>query len=384
MLISTLSARSLSTCWVRKSLMQWRLSLLLFKQNSLLLADSERLPRHLAYVADLEARILDLKRSLAVLHLEKAQVEEHPNSYKYPVLTLPNEVISEIFVHFLPIYPVCPPITGLLSPTILTLICRKWREIAHTTPSLWRGISLSSDGFCFEHPAHLSDILGRSGCCPLSIEMKEYAKYVCSALQLVTAAIAHREQWEHLKLYVCPFDMPAIEGNLPLLRHIDLEFEGDPPNINVHAPLLLAAILSAIDLTAVVLPWGQLTSLTLDRLYPDVCAPILQQASNLVHCKLSLYNFDYDDSNPPPDVTLPCLESLTFVNISFDKYDGYINTFVVPALRRLQTTEVFLRPDPINSLASFVAKSGCNLEELAITGRRSADEEDSDVETASE
>ncbi|KAJ6560151.1 hypothetical protein B0H19DRAFT_945240, partial [Mycena capillaripes] len=67
-------------------------------------------------------------------------VQERLNSFKYPVLTLPAEIISEIFVHFLPIYPSCPPLTGFLSPTLLTQICRKWRHIALTTPALWRAI----------------------------------------------------------------------------------------------------------------------------------------------------------------------------------------------------------------------------------------------------
>ncbi|KAJ7705931.1 hypothetical protein B0H14DRAFT_2415857, partial [Mycena olivaceomarginata] len=53
-----------------------------------------------------------------------------------PVLTLPNEIISEIFVQFLPVYPLSSPSTGPFSPTLLTQICRRWREIALTTPLL--------------------------------------------------------------------------------------------------------------------------------------------------------------------------------------------------------------------------------------------------------
>ncbi|KAJ7882301.1 hypothetical protein B0H13DRAFT_1629544, partial [Mycena leptocephala] len=90
-----------------------------------------------ARVADIEARILELERSLAALRLQKTVVQERLDSYKYPVLRLPNEIVSEIFTHFLPIYPLCPPVAGLLSPTVLTHICRKWREIALTTPDLW-------------------------------------------------------------------------------------------------------------------------------------------------------------------------------------------------------------------------------------------------------
>ncbi|KAJ6526023.1 hypothetical protein B0H19DRAFT_1197658, partial [Mycena capillaripes] len=60
-----------------------------------------------------------------------------------PALSLPNELMSEIFVHFLPVYPKLPPSMGLLSPYLLCHICRRWRNIALTTPALWRGISLS-------------------------------------------------------------------------------------------------------------------------------------------------------------------------------------------------------------------------------------------------
>ncbi|KAJ7106445.1 hypothetical protein C8R43DRAFT_906192, partial [Mycena crocata] len=89
-----------------------------------------------------------------------------------PVLTLPNEIVAEIFLHFLPDYPECPSPTGLFSPTILTHICRKWREIACATPSLWRAI---------QYPVYFDDAHGvhtlkawllRSCSCPISLISK--------------------------------------------------------------------------------------------------------------------------------------------------------------------------------------------------------------------
>ncbi|KAJ7917678.1 hypothetical protein B0H13DRAFT_2657737, partial [Mycena leptocephala] len=56
-------------------------------------------------VADISAQILDLERSISALRIEKTQAQERLDSYKYPVLTLPNEIVSEIFIHFLPPYP---------------------------------------------------------------------------------------------------------------------------------------------------------------------------------------------------------------------------------------------------------------------------------------
>ncbi|KAJ7817961.1 hypothetical protein B0H13DRAFT_2456420 [Mycena leptocephala] len=95
-----------------------------------------------ARVADLEAQISHLVHSLFAWRKEKMLAQKRLDSYKYPVLTLPNEIVSEIFIHFLPAYPEYPPLTGLLSPTLLTHICRKWQEIVLGTPALWSAISV--------------------------------------------------------------------------------------------------------------------------------------------------------------------------------------------------------------------------------------------------
>lgn len=66
--------------------------------------------------------------------------QNHTSSY--PVLTLPDDIVSEIFHHFLPVYPLRPPPYGTDCPTNLTSICRLWRDIALLTPSLWRAIQI--------------------------------------------------------------------------------------------------------------------------------------------------------------------------------------------------------------------------------------------------
>jgi hypothetical protein len=143
-------------------------------------------------------------------------------------------------------------------------------------------------------------------------------------------------------------------------------FETSRLGIIIHdAPLLRTAILSTKDLSAVVLPWGQLTSLTLKRVQPRECVPILQQTSNLVHCKLILFEWWHDEI---PDITLPCLESLALKNRpGSGPLLGHLHTFVVPALRSLWVPEPWLQPNPIAALASFISKSGCKLQELHLT-----------------
>ncbi|KAF8152014.1 hypothetical protein K438DRAFT_1433339, partial [Mycena galopus ATCC 62051] len=54
----------------------------------------------------------------------------------YPVLTLPNEVISMIFVHCLPAHGRVRP-SPRRAPLLLAQICTLWREIALSTGQLW-------------------------------------------------------------------------------------------------------------------------------------------------------------------------------------------------------------------------------------------------------
>jgi hypothetical protein len=49
----------------------------------------------------------------------------------------------------------------------------------------------------------------------------------------------------------------------------------------------------------------------------------------------------------------------------------FLETFIIPALRSLKIPEEFLEPNPVDSLSGFISKSGCKLEEVHITRRRS-------------
>ncbi|KAJ7834603.1 hypothetical protein B0H13DRAFT_222010 [Mycena leptocephala] len=327
---------------------------------------------------DIDAEILDLERSLFALRNEKALLQHRLDSYKYPVLTLPNEIVSEIFIHFLPIYPFCPPLTGILSPNLLTQICRRWREIALATPGLWRGIVVSdANPIPFARQAHMCDIwLRRSHRCPLSIQFTDSkdGKFTVP-LKLIEAAGTHRERWEHLKLHLVQPHLPAIEGPMPLLRYLDLEFYYPTDSlVFTKVPLLRTAVLDVVAASHVILPWPQLTSLTLRYVYLSECVPILRQTSSLLYCQLELFFVPEEDQHET-DIALPCLESLAFIDAYNTPVTPYPNILIVPALRRLEIPELFLGPQPIVALASFISKSNSKLQEVSITGDRSVPED---------
>ncbi len=69
-----------------------------------------------ARIAHLDAKISELESALKSLKAERQLAQHRLDAYTYPVLTLPNEIVSEIFVHFLPLYPNCAPLIGSRSP----------------------------------------------------------------------------------------------------------------------------------------------------------------------------------------------------------------------------------------------------------------------------
>ncbi|KAJ7103813.1 hypothetical protein C8R44DRAFT_530495, partial [Mycena epipterygia] len=66
---------------------------------------------------------------------ERASLQDSIQRIIYPILTLPAELTSEIFLHCLPAEPVRP--SAKIAPMLLGAICREWRFIAHADPRLW-------------------------------------------------------------------------------------------------------------------------------------------------------------------------------------------------------------------------------------------------------
>jgi hypothetical protein len=300
----------------------------------------------------------------------RVPAQERLDSYEPPILMLPNEITLEIFMRFLPIYPLCPPLTGLLSPTLLTHICRRWREIALDTPELWRVMKFSHYSMISLNIAGLW--LRRSHCSPLSIYIDECGGRRINLGEVFAEIVPHRARWEYLRIDSDLMSyFSTIEGPMPLLRHLDLTLgnDGDEDLAVFHEfhnlPSLRTAILYNHAAANIILPWAQLTSLTLLKVYSRECIPILQQTSNLEHCDLGLVDVEGD----PPDIVLPRLRTLV-LQYEYRPATKYIHIIIAPVLRNLEIPESSLGSTPIDALASFITKSGCELQEVHITGQR--------------
>ncbi|KAJ7717709.1 hypothetical protein B0H16DRAFT_1798891 [Mycena metata] len=315
-----------------------------------------------ARIAVIGAQILELERSLSCLEEERTLLQDRLDSYTYPVLTLPNEIVSEIFLHFLPVYPATPPMIGHSSPNILGRICRKWREISLSTPALWRGITLSlSNGKRFDQKLRLLKLwLQCSGSCLLSIHMDIEADdmdpsggahtNLAATLDLFTHAIAaHSARWEY----------PIVNG---------------VPNTDSLAQALHAAPLLQ-DVAVLswrrghctsLYPWSQLTRFTGNSILPHLCTDILARAHNLTYCNMFVYAESADEvTQTAQNVTHRNLSSLILRGYIPDDMPWiFLDIFTLPALRKLEIKQGLLQGDPIGLLKSLISRSRCSIQEL--------------------
>ncbi|KAJ7141581.1 hypothetical protein C8R46DRAFT_1135309 [Mycena filopes] len=240
-------------------------------------------------ITEVDAEILALKEALSKAKLERKVLKQHLANYIYPVLTLPNEVVSEIFLQTLDGFP---SLCGPASPIYLGHICQRWRDIALSTPSIWSSMSI----FIIHHsraPQGYHQLLelwlARSRKRPLSITFTDgRCSQVGTAHPAMGAILAHRKRWETVALNMPAWDtLPDIQGDLPLLRSIEIQLVHPSTTGTVQAspkvfsgPKLATVTLSGLRAHMVGLPWTQLTSITIEASLEPV-AQILRAASNL-------------------------------------------------------------------------------------------------------
>ncbi|KAJ7479779.1 hypothetical protein FB451DRAFT_1556612 [Mycena latifolia] len=306
--------------------------------------------------------------------MEEAECKEEVS---FPFLRLPNEITAEIFTQFLPPYPKRPPLVGPLSPSFLCQICRHWRDVAVSTPSLWSALSLYLEYDYverYEQQLYLLETwLERSGNCPLSIALEITADE--SIGRFIEATVRHSARWQHMTLLLPNSDLHLIKGDMPRLRSLtfgpnqesyDSEPIPEPTVLFDQAPNLVTIELDRFfNPFCIILPWSQITSLSGSSFGYEM-AEILRHAVNVEQCTFELY--DTELYGPiveiPPLVRLRSLRLLprdaTFSRIPMNHL---LAALTLPELRKIKIYKSFLGDDPVGTLAALLP---CRIERIEI------------------
>ncbi|KAJ7178234.1 hypothetical protein C8R46DRAFT_1076166 [Mycena filopes] len=330
------------------------------------------------------ARIAKLEAKILALEAEIDLIQDRLDAYKYPVLTIPPEIISQTFVHFLPAYPKRAPLEGKLSPLTLTQICQTWRAIASSTGELWRGVELNLAPERFRLQLHLTELsLERSGSRALTVYFRDdHYDDEEGHIKSLDLIARHCRRFEHLHLRTENLCNIHQHGPLPFLRSLTLQmwdslhyFGNTLPPASLVAPLLRKVALREWNPHwRSILPWSQLTVLTVDEIGRTDALSLLNLTPNLVFCRLSIRP---GNPNMPPRsaATLHSLKTLllrTYHGRRDDDPDpaglaGFCSKLTLPALIQLQVSEGLLRPAPVETLKQLLLRSDCFLWRLRIT-----------------
>ncbi|KAJ7258884.1 hypothetical protein C8J57DRAFT_1643538 [Mycena rebaudengoi] len=309
-----------------------------------------------ASISELYTRILSLKNSFAAARGEQEKLQSRLDDYKYPVLTLPAEITSEIFFHFLPIYPLCSPITGLVSPAFLGQIGRQWRDITFGTPRLWSSIEIKIYSDIPDFFSARVDLL--------QTWLARFKTYTI---------LMHSARLQYAGLFI-PFDhlhWSGLQGPFPLLRDVTLKVS------DYHVPEdAVAAFCDTPTLTTVhlihdythkvELPWSQLTTISVEHWQILHVADILRKAVALVNFSGTVWDGADDTEIMRPLLHLPSL-ILFEQSYRWRATRKLLGALAAPALRHLTVSDRKLESLSFDTIASLITRSQCFLESLQIT-----------------
>ncbi|KAJ7916544.1 hypothetical protein B0H13DRAFT_364587 [Mycena leptocephala] len=229
----------------------------------------------------------------------------------YPVLTLPFDIISSIFVYCLPPEDDALP-WRTEAPLLLAGICRDWRDIALATHDLWNTLHLSLRPYSILKVASLLEFwIPRAGNLPLSISLvckcgndlkpgSADSAWLDALAELIAQYAPH---WSTVELHI-PFPAlirlsPPREDFTSLKKLVlnSASWPGGkiPARVFSKSPKLRELHIRELHIisgarTRVALPWEQLTTLRLDNTSTEECVKTLAFVPNLVHFTSTLWS----------------------------------------------------------------------------------------------
>ncbi|KAJ7040817.1 hypothetical protein C8F04DRAFT_228474 [Mycena alexandri] len=321
-----------------------------------------------AQLKDLDTLLGDVGPSDArkALVQTRTSMQAQLNAIVYPVLTLPPEVVSEIFIRTLSETRARPNVTE--APLLLCTVCSQWRTIAIFTPALWSSIELTFKFSLFgsNFLALLDLWLSRTGHHPLSLSLY-YDEYTVTKNRpqvdlVVHLLLRHSHQWADVEL-----KLPDASGfhqfkgyHYPALKALSLTHSVNtsiPPVASfTNAPSLTSVQLSAGSAAdPIVLPWPQLTSLKCEALYVHDCLGLLRETTQLVEFTVYLQEGGAEIQHLP-FLILPTLRSLHLL-----REECHMDLLQYLTLPALETLSISFENHGIPRFFAFLSRSACPL-----------------------
>ncbi|KAJ7812946.1 hypothetical protein B0H14DRAFT_3478508 [Mycena olivaceomarginata] len=283
----------------------------------------------------------------------------------YPVLTLPPEITTRIFVESLPSHARVRP-SPVTAPLLLAQICGDWRRIALSSCELWNSVDIAFITQRWTHKQQPNDgalplletWFDRAKGLPLSLTIRSEHHRIPQPLILFIYAVAPRLR--RLELNLSTRDFEFLGQNIitfPRLRRLATFVNG--AHSDDYQPLSIFQRVPSLSELSIRLPPNplsnlppSLTSIEMDPIPFGDLMKLFHHCPQLSHLTAHVT----EDSTPwdsLPAITLPHLQSLTLHGTTLD-------FLTLPHLTQLET-------DLSNAaLFSFLERTASGLKHLAI------------------
>ncbi|KAK7062111.1 hypothetical protein R3P38DRAFT_2833473 [Favolaschia claudopus] len=317
------------------------------------------------------------------------------HSRAYPILTLPPEITSEIFVRCLPAERQLDMVNPKEAPLLLMQVCSLWREIAMSTPELWADFDLEI-GWPEPHLVDFSKAWLQRACDrPLAVNLSSCG--LMSDIDNIDRFIAglwgrsHKIHTLELKIAVEDLDVIDVSicgPNFRTLQRLSVQLQQglgggavdrEPIMLFHDTPALCEVRLSEIPPSSISLPWSQITRFCGEIYSVAECLEALSLMPNLRHCTFAA--FDSISSPPRPfsttavhtnnlnPITHPHIQHLELSDSISDSFllansMDVLAFITLPALQTLQIRGV--KDYSKTVLDSFLSRSSPALHRLSI------------------
>jgi hypothetical protein len=328
----------------------------------------------------LELEISRVEAQIDQLMQKRKSLMKALNDRFSPVLQLPCEVSTEIFMHYVRVP------NEFTTPFQLGHICKAWRDFVWSTPKLWSTVSIviSHLPLC----ELLEEWLAHSGLQPLTIDLKfgwyrneydsdEEAEVQFDQFKNVMDVLTRVSDRWHVVNFRLPFRdanyesimRNALQKPLPILTSVsfkDLEILED---ILSSAPQLDEIQLSSCKLDSYAFLSRNVARISLSHTSLTEYLKILANIPSLNHCTITAISPIGHKALPVVNTTAlvaNCLESLTICETYHLPASNLLDRITAPSLRELV---INARPSsfPLPNIISFITRSSCTLQRLSLS-----------------
>lgn len=305
------------------------------------------------HIDDLETEIAYVERKIALLKDRRMQLRSEIRLHRgmtSPFRRFPAELLIKLFEHTIPIDGLNDGLPVSNQPWVLAAVCRRWRDIVVSTPTLWCSLTID--------PApNRCSVLKRIDILPAVLERYSYHSadadlYITTRdFRSVRYALgvlwAHAHRIRYLKLDIISF-MDLASRPLPRLERLHLTNTIiELPRLFYHDTwtnlkhLLIEGetwlSISAFDLLKEAFPWERLTSLSIMQMYDlDSLVRLMERLSHtLVSLDISKSRNSARLSSPGQHIRMQKLLSLECDIDDENEFCQFINLLTTPSLRSL-------------------------------------------------